>query len=175
MNDDARIDGLIDLAYFGAAEAGMTWIDCRKCGEVGRSVWKGQVEACPECGDNAYLVKHPSVQIWQKYDRNITTRYHALCDKTEERAMIRNAKIGERVQVLDTDGKTPLTYGSQSYIDRDGTVSGHWDYAKGNTGTIVEINYVRGRIWEYRITVEPDPPNFGAFVWFTPKQMRRLK
>jgi hypothetical protein len=88
--------------------------------------------------------------------------------------MIRNAKVGCRVQVLDGYGR-PINYGKSSYGNHENKLLGEWDYSLGNTGTIIDVQYTRHKKYQIRLTVEPDSPNFGQFVWFTPKQLRRLE
>lgn len=86
--------------------------------------------------------------------------------------MIRNAKTGDRVRVIQY-GKSFYS-GTRTSTDHHGNIISRWDFSKGNTGTIVEIQY-KGVRNDKRYVIEPDSPNFGTFAGFRPIDLESIK
>lgn len=84
--------------------------------------------------------------------------------------MIRNARVGDRVVVLDGWGK-PITAGHMKLKIKDRPWTS-WEFAKGNTGTVTEIKLKSGRTsW---VLVKADSPNTGIHT-FKAAKLRRIK
>lgn len=89
--------------------------------------------------------------------------------------MIRNAKVGEKIVVLDPYTLEPRTSGAIRFIvyhKKPYTWIEHslFDFEQGNTGTIVAI---RKGARNKCIVVAPDAPNEGR-VDFRPLHLRRI-
>jgi len=84
--------------------------------------------------------------------------------------MIRNAKVGERVQVINRGSGEPRTGGYTGYHEGD-VLHAEFRFSDGNTGTVVEVYNPHGRPW---IHVAPDDHcGFGTVV-FTASNLRRV-
>ena len=82
--------------------------------------------------------------------------------------MMRNAKPGERCQVLSENGQ-PRTTGYRAI--QEGATCGRWDFTQGNTGTVAQtIKRLGSRL----VHVRPDPGTGFGILPFFPSQLRRI-